>query len=162
MRARAEKQLATQAGLGALPQTLAGGRADSKRSLLCLSLSFGLSMLMVMAGDVGQCAPLLASAPDQGQNPGKGGLERRDLTPYCQAEAGVKLLMGIFSRLGNEPQLALKNEMQNRKADLRQEPVPASLLAGAGNISDVSQGQLSKNYTDPALAIRHSKHPCGD
>ncbi|HND05817.1 MAG TPA: hypothetical protein PL012_09055 [Candidatus Obscuribacter sp.] len=154
MRARAEKQLATQAGLGALPQTLAGGRADSKRSLLCLSLSFGLSMLMVMAGDVGQCAPLLASAPDQGQNPGKGGLERRDLTPYCQAEAGVKLLMGIFSRLGNEPQLALKNEMQNRKADLRQEPVPASLLAGAGNISDVSQGQLSKNYTDPALAIR--------
>lgn len=154
MRARAEKQLATQAGMGALPQTRAGQRAVSGRSLLCLSLSFGLSMLMVIAGDVGQCAPLLASAPDQGQAPGKGGLERRDLTPYSQAEAGVKLLMGIFSRLGNEPQLALKNEMQNRKADLRQEPVPASLLAGAGNISDVSQGQLSKNYTDPALAIR--------
>ena len=154
MRALAEKQLATRTGLGISPQTRRGQRAASKQPLLCLSLSFGLAMVMVIAGEVGQCAPLLASAPDQGQVSGKGVLEKRDLAPYCQAEAGVKLLMGIFSRLGNEPQLALKNEMQNRKADLRQEPVPASLLAGAGNISDVSQGQLSKNYTDPALAIR--------
>lgn len=155
MRAGAEKQLATQAGSGStLPQSLARV-AVSKRLLLCLSLSLGLSMVLVIAGDVAQCSPLLASAPDQGQPQGQAGLERRDLTPFCQAEAGVKLLMGIFSRLGNEPQLALKNEMQNRKADLRQEPVPASLLASAGNISaDVSQGQLSKNFTDPALAIR--------
>ncbi len=155
MRAGAEKQLATQKGGGSsLPQSPAGV-AVSKRLLLCLSLSLGLSMVLVIAGDVAQCSPLLASAPDQGQPQGQAGLERRDLTPFCQAEAGVKLLMGIFSRLGNEPQLALKNEMQNRKADLRQEPVPASLLASAGNISaDVSQGQLSKNFTDPALAIR--------
>ncbi len=155
MRAGAEKQLATEAGSGSrLPQNPAG-LAVSKRLMLCLSLSLGLSMVMVLAGDVARCSPLLASAPDQGQSQGQAGLERRDLAPFCQAEAGVKLLMGIFSRLGNEPQLALKNEMQNRKADLRQEPVPASLLASAGNISaDVSQGQLSKNFTDPALAIR--------
>lgn len=78
-----------------------------------------------------------------------------------RAEAGVKLLMGIYGRLGSEPQLALKNEGKS-KSDMRQDMAlgvsPASLQREANSLGEPGQilgNQLAfNNNADPALVIR--------
>ncbi|MBK9202269.1 MAG: hypothetical protein IPL73_07510 [Candidatus Obscuribacter sp.] len=83
-----------------------------------------------------------------------------DKVEISQAEAGLKLLINIFNRLGNEPQLALKNELQSRSGDMRidkkQMVANASQFGGSGGAMDqdgINSNMLVSN-TDPALAIR--------
>jgi hypothetical protein len=92
------------------------------------------------------------------QSPAIQAMTTEDLS---RAEAGVKLLMGIYGRLGSEPQLALKNEGKS-KSDMRQDMAlgvsPASLQREANSLSEPGQllsNQLAfNNNADPALVIR--------
>lgn len=83
-----------------------------------------------------------------------------DKVEISQAEAGLKLLINIFNRLGNEPQLALKNELQSRSGDMRidkkQVAANAAQFGGSGGAldQDAINGNMLANNTDPALAIR--------
>lgn len=57
-------------------------------------------------------------------------------------QAGLKLLLGIFNRMGNEPQLAKNEKKQQAK----------EVIAFQGQ--NLTQSQLFQNATDPALMIR--------
>lgn len=99
----------------------------------CLALSLGLASL----GSFGLSAQAEKTASIKGSSMAPG------IRPeYSQADAGIKLLMGIFSRLGSEPQLALKNELRSQEAVVAQATKEAQFAAA------------SSNNTDPALAIR--------
>ena len=114
---------------------------------LAFSFSFGTNFSQpCAAGDFGKESFSKAPAP------------HLDLKPYSQSDAGLKLLLGILTRLGNEPQLAMKNE--SFKADQARSPLSGvrqtAMGQTAGNEAFRNQlgGQLAQNYTDPALAIR--------
>lgn len=83
-----------------------------------------------------------------------------DKVEINQAEAGLKLLINIFNRLGNEPQLALKNELQSRSGDMRmdkkQGAANVAQFGGSGGAmeQEAINGNMLANNTDPALAIR--------
>lgn len=83
-----------------------------------------------------------------------------DKVEISQAEAGLKLLINIFNRLGNEPQLAYKNELQSRSGDMRidkkQVVANVSQFGGSGGAMDQDgmSGNMLVTNTDPALAIR--------
>lgn len=87
------------------------------------------------------------------------------LGEFSRAESGVKLLVGIFARLGNEPQLALKNDSRllaaNKNKSGFDRDSQSQLLAAGQNNAGTFQSRnnqfgnsINNQYTDPALAIR--------
>ncbi len=89
------------------------------------------------------------------------------LGDFARADSGVKLLVGIFNRLGNEPQLALKNDNRllasskqvSADGNAQEQLLASSNLPGGATNFQNSRNQFSnsmnnQNYTDPALAIR--------
>ncbi len=87
------------------------------------------------------------------------------LGEFSRAESGVKLLVGIFARLGNEPQLALKSENRLLAASKNKSGFDrdsqSQLLAAAQSTASNYQSRnsqfansINNQYTDPALAIR--------
>ncbi len=86
------------------------------------------------------------------------------LGDFSRADSGVKLLVGIFARLGNEPQLALKNDnrliaaAKNKPGFDRDNQSQLLASAPSGSASNLQRNQFSNainnQYTDPALAIR--------
>ncbi len=89
------------------------------------------------------------------------------LGDFARADSGVKLLVGIFNRLGNEPQLALKNDNRllasskqvSAEGNVQEQLLASSNLPGSASNFQNSRNQFSnsmnnQNYTDPALAIR--------
>ncbi|MBP6746379.1 hypothetical protein KA344_14170 [bacterium] len=88
------------------------------------------------------------------------------LGEFSRAESGVKLLVGIFARLGNEPQLALKNDSRllaasKNKSGFDRDSQSQLLAAVQNNASANFQSRnnqfgnsINNQYTDPALAIR--------
>lgn len=115
------------------------GQPSKKTNIFLPSLCLALSLALGTAGTFG----LSAQAQKE-----KGALKNNTQActgvrpEYSQAESGIKLLMGIFSRLGSEPQLALKNELRSQEAVVAQATKEAQFAAAASN------------NTDPALAIR--------
>jgi hypothetical protein len=141
-------------------------KTNTVRNALTVSLlacAFGMTAVVSpesFKGDTALAAPparLQMAKPKQpsqavanNHSPGK-------LHDFARADSGVKLLVGIFNRLGREPQLAQKNENRLLAAkqmyDANREN--ASQFASsqsnnfASNISAINSGN-----TDPALAIR--------
>lgn len=88
------------------------------------------------------------------------------LGEFSRAESGVKLLVGIFTRLGNEPQLALKNDSRllaasKNKSGYDRDSQSQLLAAVQNNAASNFQSRnsqfgnsINNQYTDPALAIR--------
>lgn len=86
------------------------------------------------------------------------------LSDFSRVDSGVKLLVGIFARLGNEPQLALKNDnrliaaAKNKAGFDRDNQSQLLAAAPSGAASNLQRNQFSNainnQYTDPALAIR--------
>lgn len=87
------------------------------------------------------------------------------LGEFSRAESGVKLLVGIFARLGNEPQLALKSENRllassKNKSGFDRDTQSQLLAAAQSNASNYQSrnsqfaNSINNQYTDPALAIR--------
>lgn len=88
------------------------------------------------------------------------------LGEFSRAESGVKLLVGIFARLGNEPQLALKNDSRllaasKNKSGFDRDSQSQLLAAVQNNAAANFQSRnnqfgnsINNQYTDPALAIR--------
>jgi hypothetical protein len=93
------------------------------------------------------------------------GASNSPLGEFSRAESGVKLLVGIFARLGNEPQLALKSENRllassKNKSGFDRESQSQLLAAAQSNASNYQSrnsqfaNSINNQYTDPALAIR--------
>lgn len=114
---------------------------DSKISILAVSVSLSVAVLYDLAW-----RPVASQAQSQSFSKtrvmAKSDARDKD-SPlvgdalYSRAESGVKLLLGIFNRLGNEPQIAMKNESQANRP--------------------LAQSQFNANIhnnTDPALTIR--------
>ena len=87
------------------------------------------------------------------------------LGEFSRAESGVKLLVGIFARLGNEPQLALKSENRllassKNKPGFDRDSQSQLLAAAQSNATNYQSrnsqfaNSINNQYTDPALAIR--------
>lgn len=88
------------------------------------------------------------------------------LGEFSRAESGVKLLVGIFARLGNEPQLAFKNDNRllaasKNKSGYDRDSQSQLLAAVQNNAATNFQSRnnqfgnsINNQYTDPALAIR--------
>lgn len=93
------------------------------------------------------------------------GTSNTTLGEFSRAESGVKLLVGIFARLGNEPQLALKSENRllassKNKSGFDRDSQSQLLAAAQSNASNYQArnsqfaNSINNQYTDPALAIR--------
>ncbi len=93
------------------------------------------------------------------------GASNSPLGEFSRAESGVKLLVGIFARLGNEPQLALKSENRllassKNKSGFDRDTQSQLLAAAQSNASNYQSrnsqfgNSINNQYTDPALAIR--------
>lgn len=93
------------------------------------------------------------------------GASNTTLGEFSRAESGVKLLVGIFARLGNEPQLAFKSENRllaaNKNKPGFDRDSQSQLLAAAQSNANNYQNRnsqfansINNQYTDPALAIR--------
>jgi hypothetical protein len=112
---------------------------DSKISILAVSVSLTVAVIYDFAWRPAASQPQNQTATKVPvANPGQPNNNRpgQDAN-YWRAQSGVKLLLGIFNRLGNEPQIALKNE------SLANRPLAPSQFNA--NIH---------NNTDPALTIR--------
>lgn len=89
------------------------------------------------------------------QNPGAQPVK---LQEFARADSGVKLLVGIFNRLGREPQLAQKSDKKNsllaakQMYDASRENASQFASSQAANFAGVSN--INSGNTDPALAIR--------
>ena len=92
-------------------------------------------------------------------------LSQLPFSDFSRADSGVKLLVGIFARLGNEPQLALKSDnrllaVAKNKAGFDRDNQSQLLAAAPSGAQSNFQGRNSQfgnannQYTDPALAIR--------
>lgn len=113
------------------------GKPSKKTNIFLPSLCLALSLAVGTVGTLG------LSAQAQKEKAALNTQTFAGVRPeYCQAESGIKLLMGIFSRLGSEPQLALKNELRSQEAVVAQATKEAQFAAAASS------------NTDPALAIR--------
>lgn len=93
------------------------------------------------------------------------GASNSPLGEFSRAESGVKLLVGIFARLGNEPQLALKSENRllassKNKPGFDRDSQSQLLAAAQSNAANYQSrnsqfaNSINNQYTDPALAIR--------
>jgi hypothetical protein len=94
------------------------------------------------------------------------GTSSTTLGEFSRAESGVKLLVGIFARLGNEPQLALKSDNRllassKNKAGFDRDSQSQLLATVQNNAASNYQSRnsqfgnsINNQYTDPALAIR--------
>lgn len=119
-----------------------------------LALTLSLSFSFYLGGNILQPA----TAGDFGKAIDSKTPPSIDMRPYSQSDAGLRLLLGILTRLGNEPQLALKNDSlkadreRSSQASVRQAAI-AQAQSGDAYRNQIAGG-LAQNYTDPALAIR--------
>jgi len=136
---------------------------------LALTAALGLIAVVVTAlvttgEDVSTCTQAQATPGKNAATPIAASSIK--LGDFARADSGVKLLIVIFNRLGNEPQLAQKNTIDGRmlasSKNIERDGGSRDLLAvnisgGSSNFQNSRQFGNSisnQNYTDPALAIR--------
>lgn len=141
---------------------------STTRLALTVSLACAAIYLTTLVAP-GQCKDNVSRAVKSTTKPSEISQSNSSSSPlgeFSRAESGVKLLVGIFARLGNEPQLALKNDTRLLAASKNKSGFDrdsqSQLLAGVQNNSGANfqsrnnqfGNTINNQYTDPALAIR--------